>query len=66
MYAAFFAQQKQSRSLMKTDEAMNPSKLLKIRREKVCNEKFENLEMRVWSEFGQMGEMRVKRENQRK
>ena len=51
---------------MKTDEAMNPSKLVKIRREKVCNEKFENLEMRVWSEFGQMGEMRVKRENQRK
>ena len=30
----------------------------------VWNEKFENLEMRVWWEFGQIGEMRVKRENE--
>ena len=40
--------------------------LLKIRHEKVWSEKFENLEMRVWWEFGQMGEIRAKRENERK
>ena len=40
--------------------------LLKIRHEKVWKEKFENLEMRVWWEFGQIGEIRVKIENERK
>ena len=37
-----------------------------MRHGKVWNEKFENLETRVWWEFGQMGEIRVKRENKRK
>ena len=40
-----------------------PSALLKI---KVWNEKFKSFGMSVWWEFGQMGEMRVKTENERK
>ena len=57
---------KWSISLLETDEATKPSTLPKIRHEKVGNEKFENLEMRAWWEFGQIGEMRAKRENERK
>ena len=50
----------------KQTKQTKPSTLLKIRHEEVWNEKSECLEMRAWWEFGQMQEMRVKRENGRK
>ena len=47
MTCCFLCTLKVVEKLLESDEATKPSTLLKIRHEKVRDEKFENLEMRV-------------------
>ena len=47
MICCFLCTSEAVEKLLESDEATKPSTLLKIRHEKVRDEKFENLEMRV-------------------